>query len=185
MHEVLSKYVSGAFWVIDKKSEEELSQVRKLFDDEALNEKQSAGVLHKVLYSGDHDHEFRLLLALGINPDLSTGSSKYRPSHRTTFWGRSACARALAPCRPDLTAENRNGEVPAKCLPVSSYATESVLSHLFYMRKIWGELVVLGVVLYDIILSIFQKSAAKTEKHLEVQQLWVRFTKLYYECTCT
>jgi hypothetical protein len=118
LREVLSKYQLGEFSVTDQESEEELSQVRRCFDDSSgLEEKQSAGVLHKLLHSGDHDQEFRLLLSLGVNPDLVSGSSKYRPSHRTTFWGRPLCALALAGCRPDLSAANHNGYVP-KSIPV-------------------------------------------------------------------
>jgi hypothetical protein len=114
---VLSKYAFGTFWVTNEEEEEELRAVRRAFDDGV--DSRAWGVLHWLLQDGNHEAQFRLLLSLGIDPDKPTKFA-YRPSHFTTCYGRPSCARALAPCRPNLAAVDGNGKTPS--------ATEDIVS---------------------------------------------------------
>ena len=122
LHDLLAKYEPGKFWVTDKASEEELAQVRRIFGGSEDGGKEQGKVLFYLLADGDHEKEFRLLLSIGIHPDLWTDSGKYHLSHDTVFYERPACARALAHCRPDLAAVNNRGETP-KSVPVSPSRT--------------------------------------------------------------
>ena len=101
LHAILSNYEFGKFWVTDKASEEQLEKVRRLFDQGKHKNKNM--ILHNLLRDGDHDPQLRLLLSIGVHPDLAC-TSKIRPSNYTTRRGRPACARALGSCRPDLSA---------------------------------------------------------------------------------
>ena len=105
----LSKYEFGKFWVTDKASEHELQQVRHAYD--ASKDKYKNTALHNLLLHGDHKCQLRLLLAIGVHPDLA-GHQNLRPSHLTTENGRSSCAQELYPCRPYLSAVNDNGNTP-------------------------------------------------------------------------
>jgi hypothetical protein len=110
LSEVISNYAFGKFWVTNEDEEKKLRAVRCAFDDGVDTD--GWGVLHVLLQDGDHETQIRLLLALGIDPDKPT-NTKYRASHHTTFYGRPSCARALAPCRPDVTARDGNGYTPS------------------------------------------------------------------------
>ena len=128
LHDVLANYEYGKFWVTNKTYEEELAQVRRVFrpDDEELQ----GEVLYHLLDDGDHQKEFRLLLSLGIHPDLFECEGNYRLSHWTTFYGRRACAHALSHCRPDILASNKKGETPST---VSVSSSQSLLQPLLLL----------------------------------------------------
>ncbi len=119
LHNAISKYAFGNFWVTNEDSEQELRGVRCAFDDEV--DSLGRGVLHFLLVDGDHEAPFRLLLSLGVDPDKPAGNAQQlvRPSHYATLYGRPSCARALAPCRPDLTAVHEGGRTPIT-IPVSN-----------------------------------------------------------------
>jgi hypothetical protein len=105
----LHKYPIGKFAVTSSKEELELAVVRRFFDDGVDHGRR--GVLHGLLRDGDHEEELRLLLSVGVEPD-KPNKDNFRPSHEAACWGRQACARALAPCRPDLSAVNCAGDTP-------------------------------------------------------------------------
>jgi hypothetical protein len=105
LHKVLSKYVFGEFFVTSENKEQELRAVRDGVDCSGSN-----ALLKNLLQDGDHGAQIRLLLSLGIDPDKPIYS--FRPSHWTVLWGRQSCAKALAPCRPDLKAVNDCGKTP-------------------------------------------------------------------------
>ncbi len=110
LNEFLSKYAFGKFWVTNEDQEQQLRAVRCAFDDDVNFYTRT--VLTELLGDGDHEALFRLLLSLGIDPDMPIRELNLRPSHYTTCWGRPSCARALAPCRPDLTAVEIDGGTP-------------------------------------------------------------------------
>ena len=100
LHEALSKYELRKFWVTDKACEEELGEVRRCFDESKDGEKHNM-VVHYLVRDGDHQAQLRLLLSIGVHPDLGSCWNN-RPSHLTTIYGRPSCARELSPCRPNL-----------------------------------------------------------------------------------
>ncbi len=106
LHEVLSKYAFGKFWVTNEAMEHELATVRRAFDDAV--EIYAVSVLHTLLNEGDHEVQLRLLLSIGIDPDQRDKFFSKLPSHTATQNGWLSCVRALAPCRPDLMAIDRN-----------------------------------------------------------------------------
>ena len=119
LHALLANYEYGNFWVTNKASEDELDQVRRVFGASKDDGKEEGKVLSTLLEDGDHEHEFRLLLSIGIHPDMWADREEYRLSHDTTNYMRPACAHALAHCRPDLSAANAYEQTP-KSISVSS-----------------------------------------------------------------
>ena len=78
LHDILAKYEFGKFWVTDEASEKDLGHVRRWFDESRVVVGQDM-VLHCLLCDGDHQLQFRLLLSIGVHPDLPTHLD-YRPS---------------------------------------------------------------------------------------------------------
>jgi hypothetical protein len=110
LREVLSKYAFGKFWVTSGAEEQELCAVRRTFDDGVNNF--GWGVLHCLVRDGDAVAQCRLLLSVGIDPDKPIKRLNQRPSHFASCYGRPLCAEALARCRPNLSAVDREGEKP-------------------------------------------------------------------------
>ncbi len=112
LNALLSTYAFGKFWVTNEGREKELRGVRCAFDDDVNSYVER--VLPALLSDGDHEALFRLLLSLGLDPDKPDKrvENNRRASHLTTYFGRPSCARALAPCRPDVKAIDAVGGTP-------------------------------------------------------------------------
>ena len=81
LHDMLANYKYGKFWVTNKTYEEELAKVRRVFGPDG--EKLQGDVLYHLLNNGDHEKEFRLLLSMGIHPNLWTCGTGKCSSRRT------------------------------------------------------------------------------------------------------
>jgi hypothetical protein len=122
LNECLSKYAFGKFWVTNEHEEKEMRAVRCIFDDAVHSSNDGGGVLLYLLRDGDHEAQFRLLLSLGMDPDKLREYKQSRPSHFTTRYARPSCARALAPCRPRVTALDEFGKTPCTTDAVSIWS---------------------------------------------------------------
>lgn len=131
--QALAPFEFGKFWVTDASSELHLTGIRESFNKSRSRDGRT--VLHFVLEWNDKSHEadelFRILIGLGLDPDVADFDF-LRPSH---CCGRVDAARILSSCRPNLQASTMGGSTPEDCARVSTHGEPMKCEHFVVQQK--------------------------------------------------
>jgi hypothetical protein len=111
LRSILEPLVNPDFAVTDRKTQRLIDTARQLFDA-SVDDAGLGAVCHT---AWDQERTtLELLLSIGVDPDVRAASSDkgFLLSHFCGQQGWLETARAIFPCRPDMTARNDNNDTP-------------------------------------------------------------------------